>query len=217
MNKNFRKMLNRLALTGAFIAGIASYHLYLELRGATVVDRTEQEQLQYRLQKLQEENNQLFEELLSPKPDHDPLADQADLPYDGEADARINVAEARERALIEGKYLMVTFGANWCPDCRNLHRQLKSELVATYTRDQFLFVNVDVGKFNQNTELAKELGVSLRRGIPVAIFFGKDGEMIGTTNEGELEPARRYTSQQILKFIRDVAERSRILAPDAVY
>ena len=68
------------------------------------------------------------------------------------------------------------------------------------------------GHMNEGTEL----GVSLRKGIPVAIIFDTDGKVIGTTNEGQLEPARRYSSRQILKFVRDVAERSRILAPDAV-
>ena len=89
-------------------------------------------------------------------------------------------------------------------------------MVRPYTTDRFLFVNVDVGKLNQNRDLAQELGVSLNRGIPVAIFFDTKGRAIGATNNGELEPARHYTSPQILKFLRDVAERSRILAPDAV-
>jgi len=59
-------------------------------------------------------------------------------------------------------------------------------------------------------------GVSLSKGIPVAVFFDAEGKTIGTTNEGELEPARLYSSRQILKFARDVAERSRIQAPNAV-
>jgi thioredoxin 1 len=115
-----------------------------------------------------------------------------------------------------GKFLMITFGANWCMDCRTLHHRLKSEDVKEYTRDRFVFVNVDVGKFNQNAELAKELGVTLSKGIPVAIFFNPEGEVVGTTNEGQLEPARRYTSKQILRFIRDIAERSQITTPDSV-
>jgi len=137
-------------------------------------------------------------------------------PYEADADARLAVATAREAAVNEQKFLMVTFGANWCMDCRNLHRRLKSEDVKQYTDDRFLFVNVDVGKFNQNADLAKELGVTLSRGIPVAVFFDPEGEMIGTTNEGQLEPARRYTSKQILRFVRDIAERSQITTPDSV-
>ena len=77
-------------------------------------------------------------------------------------------------------------------------------------------MNVDVGKFNQNADLAKELGVTLFRGIPVAIFFDPEGQVIGTTNEGQLEPARRYTSKQILRFVSDIAERSQITTPDSV-
>ena len=113
-------------------------------------------------------------------------------------------------------FLMVTFGANWCLDCRTLYRHLHSPEVQEYTKSTFDFVNVNVGKFNTNVDLASELGVDLRRGIPVAIFFGPDGQSIGTTNEGQLEPARFYTSRQILKFVRDIAEKSLIAAPDSV-
>lgn len=203
-------------MAAAFVFGLLAYHFALQLGGRAVVDRTRMDLLEHKVQRLQEENNQLFEELFSPKPDQDPLADLGGLPYDGEIDAPTAVREAREQARQEGKFLMVTFGANWCPDCRNLHRHLKSDMVRSYTADRFLFVNVDVGKMNQNRKLAQELGISLNRGIPVAIFFDTTGQVIGTTNDGELEPARHYTSPQILKFVRDVAERSRILAPDAV-
>lgn len=206
-----------LVLAAVFVCGLLGYHIALQLGGRVVVDQTRLGQLEQQVQRLQDENNQLFEELFSQKPNNDPLADVGSLPYDGVADARAAVQEARERARQEGKFLMVTFGANWCPDCRNLHRHLKSDVVRSYTADRFLFVNVDVGKLNQNRVLAQELGVSLRRGIPVAIFFDATGRVIGATNDGELEPARHYTSPQILKFVRDVVERSRILAPDAIH
>jgi thioredoxin 1 len=145
------------------------------------------------------------------------MPETGELPYDGDDDASNEVAAARATAVREKKFLMVTFGANWCWDCRSLHRNLHSEAVENYTRDLFQFVNVDVGKFNQNRHVADDLGISLSRGIPVAIFFDPQGQMIGTTNEGQLEPARRYSSRQILKFVRDIAERSQIAAPDAVY
>ena len=67
-----------------------------------------------------------------------------------------------------------------------------------------------------NVDLATDLGVDLKRGIPVAVFFAPDGQVIGTTNEGQLEPARYYTSKQILKFVRDIVEKSLIDAPDSV-
>ena len=111
---------------------------------------------------------------------------------------------------------MVTFGANWCIDCRTLYHHLKSDDVRAFTDDMLHFVHVDVGKFNRNRDVARELGVELTRGIPVAVFFDPDGREIGNTNEGQLEPARFYTSKQILKFVRDIVERSLITAPDSV-
>lgn len=198
------------------ILGAASYHVVLIVGGWALVDTQELEQQRAELQSLQDENRQLSDQLFSPR--EIPGISTIDLvrPYDEEADATAVIREARTKAREAGKILMVTFGANWCQDCRTLYVRLDSDEVADYVGDRFDFVNVNVGKFNRNVELAEQLGVNLDRGIPVAIFFDPQGGVIGATNNGELEPARLYTSKQILKFVRDVAERSRILAPDAV-
>lgn len=198
------------------IVGLLAYRGALEITGHTPVSREFLDEQQAQLNLLQEENLELTEELLRPSVRGQTDFDPDDLPYDGEADAGPTVQAARRQAQAEGKFLMVTFGANWCLDCRTLHRHLTSEPIAAYTRDVFSFVNVDVGKFNQNHDVAESLGVSLRRGIPVAIFFDPDGNVIGTTNDGELEPARHYSSKQILKFVRDIAERQQIHAPDSI-
>ena len=201
---------------GGLATGLLVYQVVLWLNGLTLVSRQELERRQSLLTAVQEENRELTEELFRPRILSEIDYFDGDLPYDADADARSDVASARREARENKKFLMVTFGANWCMDCRTLHLNLKSEDVKRYTEGKFNFVNVDVGKFNQNAELAAELGVSLSRGIPVAIFFDPSGSVIGTTNEGQLEPARRYTSKQILKFVRDIAERSVILAPDRV-
>ena len=165
---------------------------------------------------LQQENRELTEELFRPRLPGGARFDDQELPYDGDEDASPEVAAARAAARREGRFLMVTFGANWCLDCRTLHHNLRDDDVQRYTRELFHFVNVDVGKFNQNRHVAGQLGVSLERGIPVAVFFDPEGNAIGNTNEGQLEPSRHYSSRQILKFVRDVAERSRISAPDSI-
>ena len=111
---------------------------------------------------------------------------------------------------------MVTFGANWCADCRALHRQLHAEPVRSFVAEHYEIVTVDIGDFDRNLALAKDVGVDLQMGIPVAVFYGADGRVIGATNRGELEPARTYTSRQILKFLQDVAQEGRISAPSAL-
>ncbi|MDH3645649.1 MAG: thioredoxin family protein [Gammaproteobacteria bacterium] len=213
--------MNKPAVAGlalGIVAGLALYKAGLVLAGRTTIATATLELQQLRLAELESENLRLAEdvEFLTPRESGQQSLDSADPPYDEQADPRIELAEARQRAMQHNKILMVTFGANWCQDCRALSRNLKDAEVARYVDGAFEFVNVNVGKFNRNLELAGELGISLQRGIPVAVFYDADGTLIGTTNLGELETSRRYTSKQILKFVRDVVERSRIAAPDAL-
>ena len=204
-------------LIAASAGGIVVYHVFLSAAGWTIVARDEHEDQRQAIVDLEEENQFLTDELFTVASGIGPQFDESDLPYDEHADARADVAAARQKAVDEQKFLMVTFGANWCVDCRTLYKHLGSQELIDYTSDRFLFANVDVGKFNHNIDVAEELGVTLQRGIPVAIFFNPDGSVLGVTNNAELEPARRYTSRQILKFVRDIAERSHIAAPDSVH
>ena len=204
------------AFTAGLLVGALILQAVLLFSGLALVDQEALKSQEKELAELRYENDELFDELFSPEIAAQYLQQHGELPYDEEADAREVVAVARAAAIKEQKYLMVTFGANWCMDCRTLSKNLNGEEVSAYTNDRFNFVNVDVGKFDRNKDVADVLGVSLQRGIPVAIFFTPDGEVIGTTNDGQLEPARRYTSKQILRFVRDIAERSLILAPDAI-
>jgi thioredoxin 1 len=205
-----------MALMAGAVVGAFTYHATVMLGDSAIVEESVLTEQRARIEMLEAENRQLTEDLFATSAPTLPQFDSSDFPYDENADAHAEVSDARTLAAQDAKILMVTFGANWCVDCRTLHKHLGSEEVSTYTKDRFIFVNVDVGKFNRNAQVAAELGVSLARGIPVAIFYDQRGGRIGTTNGGELEPSRYYTSKQILKFVKDIAERSRVLAPDAV-
>lgn len=204
-----------IAFVGGIVVGAVVCLVVLRAGGLALISQDELHEQYQLIADLQEENYELTNDLFVYRGPNIVL-DTSDLPYADVTDASATVAAARDQARDDGRFLMVTFGANWCLDCRTLYHNLRSPEVRGFTEDTFDFVNVNVGKFNVNVDLAAELGVDLRRGIPVAIFFGPDGHAIGTTNEGQLEPARYYTSRQILKFVRDIAERSVIAAPDSV-
>ena len=51
--------------------------------------------------------------------------DATNLPYKSDVDARMAVEAGKARAAETGKMLMVTFGANWCPDCLTLQKNLR--------------------------------------------------------------------------------------------
>lgn len=203
-------------VVGAVI-GAAVYHVALTMSDRHIVSDAELQLQAERIAELEEENQELTDELFSPRQPTLPPLDTTQGPYSGGDDASDEIVIARADAKDSGRFLMVTFGANWCYDCRNLHRMLETDEVRAYTNDLFDFVFVDVGKMNRNREAAERLGVDLNRGIPIAVFYAPDGSLIGATNEGQLEAARYYSSKQILKFVRDVAERSRIAAPDAIH
>ena len=211
----FTKYRAALTFVGGVVVGLAISLAVLMLSGYDLVRQQALDEQSREIAELREENQELLDDLFNYQ-GPDGVFDPDDLPYDVDADARAAVAAGRKQAMHSGKFLMVTFGANWCVDCRTLYHRLKSEDVQAFTDGLFHFVTVDVGKFNQNRDVARQLGVDLTRGIPVAVFFDPEGREIGNTNDGQLEPARFYTSKQILKFVRDIVERSLIAAPDSV-
>ncbi len=211
----FSKYRTGLAFVGGTVAGAVTTWAILQLSGFALVSQQDLDEQMQLIADLQQENYELTDDLFVYKGPN-LVFDTSDLPYKADADASTAVASARQKAIDDEKFLMVTFGANWCLDCRTLYHHLRSPEIQTFTADTFDFVNVNVGKFNVNVDLAADLGVDLRRGIPVAVFFDPDGQVIGTTNEGQLEPARYYTAKQILKFVRDIVEKSLIAAPDSV-
>ena len=104
------------------------------------------------------------------------------------------------------------FYAQW--DCLTLHKDLEDSVTREYANAKFEIVNVDVGEFDNNAAVARELGVAPVNGIPLAVFFSSDGRPICDTRRGELEPSRHYTSSEILDFLKEVADHRRVVNPD---
>ena len=121
--------------------------------------------------------------------------------------------DALSGARTHHKLLMVEFGANWCGDCLALSQHLEQQETRDYFEKHFVLLKVDVGEFNRNLEMAALLGVDINQGIPTAVFFAPDGNRIGATNGGELGPSQKYGSNQILAFLKEVAEQRRITNP----
>jgi thioredoxin 1 len=126
---------------------------------------------------------------------------------------RYRIAFARQRAKALHRFLMVEFGADWCEDCVVLARHLREGASGDYFQKYFELLMVDTGHSDRNLDIAASLGVDMSHGIPAALFFAADGRRIGATNQGELEPSRSYSSEAILRFLKEIVEQQRITKP----
>jgi thiol:disulfide interchange protein len=134
-------------------------------------------------------------------------------PYRSDVDARTAIEQGIARAAASGKMLMVTFGANWCPDCLRLHDNLHAAETRGYIDKHFEIVQIDVGDQSKSAAVQRDLGISIKS-IPLAVFYSPSGEIVGDTFGGELKPSRHYSSRQIRDFLREVVDYHRIVSPD---
>jgi len=137
----------------------------------------------------------------------------SDPPYRADLDARTAVGEGLARAATSGKMLMVTLGANWCPDCLTLHENLHADETREYLNEHFEVVSIDVGDRAKFAAVRHDLGIDVNV-IPVALFFTSDGTLVGDTLAGELKPSRHFTPREIRDFLREVVDYHRIVSPD---
>jgi len=107
--------------------------------------------------------------------------------------------KARGNASMNHKFLMVEFGAGWCGDCLELSKALETPLLRDLLETRFVVLNVDVGQFNRNIDLALSLGVDVNEGIPRAVFLGPGGDVL----------ARKLGTNQILSYLQSVIEHPR--------
>jgi thiol:disulfide interchange protein len=134
-------------------------------------------------------------------------------PYRSDVDARTAIAKGQARAARSGKLLMVTFGANWCPDCLALHDNLHAAETRGYVEKYFELVQIDVGDSKKSAAVKRDLGIAVNA-IPLAVFYSPEGEVVGDTFAGELKPSRHFSARQIRDFLREVVDYRRIVSPD---
>ena len=127
--------------------------------------------------------------------------------YDEHADARAELNQALAAARTQHKNVLVVFGANWCPDCRALDHKMKGGPLATLVDKRYVLLKVDVGRFNRNTDLAEQMGVPLKKGIPAAAVLKSDGDVLKATSGGELADARSMGDEAVISVLQKLHDK----------
>ena len=118
--------------------------------------------------------------------------------YNEQADARAELNLALASAQTQRKNVLVVFGANWCGDCLALERKMRAGSLAAHVDKRFVVLKVNVGRFDRNTDLAAQMGVPLKKGIPAVAVLKQGGEVQSATGGGELADARNMGDAAVL-------------------
>jgi thioredoxin 1 len=124
----------------------------------------------------------------------------AELPYNESANAPADMQRALAAAQADGTEVLMVFGANWCPDCRELDRALNGSSHALIA-GRFEVVKVDVGNFDKNLELANQYGNPIKMGIPAVVVLSADNKIVYSSKGGELANARKMGDTGIYDFL----------------
>lgn len=120
----------------------------------------------------------------------------SDAIYDARADARHDISAAIAKAQKTRKNVVLVFGANWCGDCHALHAQMQQPELAVLLERSFVVVEIDVGRYDKNLEIAERYHVPLQNGIPALAVLDSRGNLLYAMDQGQFADARhmRYAS-----------------------
>src|SRR5881628_3317432 len=99
-------------------------------------------------------------------------------PYVSHANARADIQAALLEALADHKFVLLDFGANWCPPCHELQSRFHTSQAASYLQANFHIVYIDIGRFDRNGDVVRKYGFVTSQGIPALTVLASSGEVI---------------------------------------
>ncbi len=121
--------------------------------------------------------------------------------YDASADARAEIHNALLQARRQHKRVILDFGGNWCSDCEILdyyfHQPPNSVLLAR----NFILVDIDVGEYDHNLDLAQQYGIPLKLGVPALAVLGSGGQLLYSQRNGEFERMGQMDPSSVTDFL----------------
>ncbi|MGH9534178.1 MAG: thioredoxin family protein [Terriglobales bacterium] len=114
---------------------------------------------------------------------------------------RAEIAQAVARARQDHKRVLLIFGANWCYDCHVLNLALRHSSLAPLFQSAYEMVDIDVGEFNRNLDVAAEYHVPLQKGIPALAVLNSQGQLLYSQRDGQFQAARALGPEDLIRFL----------------
>ncbi len=121
--------------------------------------------------------------------------------YPDPSSAHEDLQAALTRARREHKRILVDFGADWCGDCHVLDLYFAQPANAALLARYFLKVEVNVGHYDANGDLAQRFGIPLRLGVPAIAVLDTDGKLLYAQRNKEFEHMGQLQPGDLTAFL----------------
>jgi thioredoxin 1 len=121
--------------------------------------------------------------------------------YPAPEQAKTDLASALAASAANHKRVILDFGGNWCPDCHVLDRYLHDPAIEALLQAGYILVHVNVGRINENLDIAERYQIPLRKGVPARAGRGENGEHLYSQKTGEFEAMRGMQSSSVTDFL----------------
>jgi thiol-disulfide isomerase/thioredoxin len=115
--------------------------------------------------------------------------------------AASDLANALSQAGRENKRVLIDFGGNWCPDCLVLDIYMHEPSNLKVLQANFVLVYVNIGRYDQNQELAARFGIPLEKGVPALAVLSPSGDVLYSQRNGEFEKMSRIDPASVNSFL----------------
>jgi thioredoxin 1 len=116
--------------------------------------------------------------------------------------AQADLTAALKQAAAQHRRVIVDFGGNWCTDCHVLDSYMRDSTNQPLIDAHFLVVHVNIGRIDQNLDIAERYGIPLKKGVPAVAVLSPQGKVLYSQTGGEFEDMRHMDSSAVTAFLQ---------------
>ncbi len=117
------------------------------------------------------------------------------------ADAKAEIRAALVTAAHEHKNVILDFGGNWCSDCQLLNIYFHDPSNAGVLQHNYVLVDVNVGEYDRNLDVAQQYGIPLNKGVPALVVLDGQGRVLYAQRHGEFEKMSTLDTSAVMTFL----------------
>ncbi|MDF1697541.1 MAG: thioredoxin family protein [Saprospiraceae bacterium] len=134
----------------------------------------------------------------------DQISDTKKNLYNPEEDAKMEIANAVDKAKKEGKHVLLQIGGNWCGWCIAFDNKVQSnDTLLTALQKDYVVYHLNHSLENKNEDVLKTLGYPQRFGFPVFVVLDGEGNRLHTQYSGYLEEGKGHSTKKTMTFLRN--------------